>query len=125
MLKTVLLWILALFMLSAGVGHFVNAAEFIRIVPSFLPYPEALVYISGVCEIAIGIGLLIPKLRPYAAWGLIALLIAVFPANVNMAIHKIPFGPGPTPEWLLWARLPLQGVLLAWAWWYTRPSTSR
>jgi uncharacterized membrane protein len=59
--------------------------------------------------------------RRWAAWGLIALLIAVFPANVNMALNHLPFGRQPVPTWALWARLPLQAVLIAWAWSFTRP----
>ena len=65
-------------------------------------------------------GLLVPAMRRWAAWGLVALLIAVFPANVNMAVHRLSFGRYPVPSWALWARLPLQAVLIAWAWSFTR-----
>ena len=75
-----------------------------------------LVAISGACEILGGLGLLVPATRRWAAWGLVALFVAVFPANVNMAIHRLPFGKFPVPGWALWARLPLQAVLVAWAW---------
>lgn len=75
-----------------------------------------LVAISGACEILGGLGLLVPATRRWAAWGLVALFVAVFPANVNMAIHRLPFGKFPVPVWALWARLPLQAVLVAWAW---------
>ena len=78
-----------------------------------------LVYVSGFFEILGGIGLLVPATRRWAAWGLVALYVAVFPANVNMAVHRIGFDG---PSWVLWARLPLQAVLIAWAWWFTRPS---
>lgn len=120
LIKIVLLWILAFFILSAGISHFTSPEGFIRIVPNYLPYPKALVYISGACEILIGIGLLIPKIRPYAAWGLVALLIAVFPANIYMAMNNLPFGNTTPPEWAQWVRLPFQFVLIAWAWWYTK-----
>jgi len=124
--KRVLLWVMALFYFSAGVMHFVNAAFFIRIVPDYLPWHAALVYVSGVCEIGLGVLVLIPATREFAAWGIIALLIAVFPANVNMLVHRIPLREGTPPDMVaLWLRLPLQGVLIAWAWWYTRrPGTA-
>lgn len=81
--------------------------------------PRALVFVSGVFEILGGIGLLYPFSRSFSAWGLIALFIAVFPANVNMAVNRIGFGRKPPATWLLWARLPLQGVLIGWAYAYT------
>lgn len=111
--------LLALLMIFAGVCHFLKPKVFIRIVPHYLPYPRALVFISGVFEIVGGIGLLIPTVSSAAAWGLIALYIAVFPANLNMAIHKISIGKAPIHPVLLWLRLPLQLALIAWASWYT------
>jgi len=81
------------------------------------------VYLSGFLQIALGLLLLVPTLTKIAAWGLIALLIAVFPANIHMALHSHSY-----PEVnsiFLWARLPLQGVLIAWAYWFTRPEIHR
>ena len=91
-------------------------------VPASFPSPRLLVYMSGVAELAGGIGLVVPwpKLRRAAAWGIIALLVAVFPANVNMAINHIsPAGMHLSP-FALWARLPFQALFIAWAWWLTR-----
>ena len=120
--KQALLWVMAFFYGFAGVMHFVNAAFFIRIVPDYLPWHAALVYISGICEIVLAVLVLRPSTRVFAAWGIIALLIAVFPANINMAVNRIPLQEGTPPDMVaLWLRLPLQGVLIAWAWWYTRP----
>lgn len=80
--------------------------------PPWLPFPVAANFVSGAAEIVGGIGVLIPRLRRIAGWGLIALLIAVFPANVQVALHG---WPGVSiPAWILWARLPLQFPLLAW-----------
>ena len=125
-LKQVLLWLMGAFYLAAGIMHFVNAPFFIRIVPDYLPWHAALVYVSGVCEIALGALVLLPATRTVAAWGIIALLIAVFPANVNMLVHGIPMREGEAANMLaLWVRLPLQGVLIAWAWSYTRPAPRR
>jgi uncharacterized membrane protein len=120
LLKEILRVLLALFMITAGVLHFVTPAPFVKIVPPQLPYPLALVYISGFFEILGGIGLLIPLVSVAAAWGLIALFIAVFPANINMAVNNIKLEGIPHSPALYWARLPLQAVLIAWAWWYTR-----
>jgi uncharacterized membrane protein len=111
--------LLAVLMVVAGVMHFVAPAGYVRIVPRWLPAPGALVFVSGVFEILGGLGLLPRATRPWAAWGLIALFIAVFPANVNMAMNRIGFGRKPPPAWLLWARLPLQAVLIAWAYAYS------
>lgn len=119
-IKLILRLLLAAFMISAGVSHFRNPEPFVKIVPEYLPNPKALVAISGFFEILGGVGLLVPRVRRPAAWGLIALFVAVFPANVNMAIHKMPLG-GISNPLLLWLRLPLQAVLIAWAYWLTRP----
>ena len=102
-------------MVSMGVLHFTALSQFAKAVPAYLPDPQALVLISGVCEIAGGLALLIPKTRKPAALGLIALYLAVFPANVNMALHPDPWAPPPY-HFLLWLRLPLQLALIAWAW---------
>lgn len=117
--RTALRWLLAVGVTYAGVHHFTNPAPFVQIVPPGLPTPHALVAISGAAEIAGGLGLLVPAARRPAAWGLIALFVAVFPANVNMALHPDALGMGLKP-WQLWVRLPLQLVLIAWAHAYTR-----
>lgn len=122
--KTTLRGILSVCMIVAGVLHFAQPDPFIRIVPGFLPAPAALVYISGAIEILLGIGLLIPPLRQGAAWGLVALFVAVFPANLNMAINHIQIAGIPDSWWFQAIRLPFQFVLIAWAYWYTRPEAS-
>ena len=119
-IKSVLRVLLAIFMITAGTLHWVTPDPFVKIVPSFLPYPLALVYISGVFEILGGVGLLVPPVSQSAAWGLIALFIAVFPANINMAVNRIQMDGILDSDLLRWGRLPLQAVLIAWAWWYTK-----
>lgn len=120
MIKAVLRWLLALIMVGGGVNHFLSPAPYVAMMPSALPWHLPLVYLSGVFEILGGLGLLLPRTRRLAAWGLIALFIAIFPANLNMAINHLPLGDKHLPQWALWARLPLQAVFIAWAWWYTR-----
>ena len=117
MLNTTLRILLALFLVGAGVNHFIRTGFYLRMMPSYVPCHLAMVQISGVAEIAIGLLLLVPAWSAAAAWGLIALLVAVFPANLQMALHPDTF-PEFTPR-ALWLRLPLQAVLIAWAWWYT------
>ena len=92
---------------------------FEKIVPKMLPAPKLLVWISGVAEIAGGLGLLIPMTQRWAAWGLIALYVAVFPANINMAMNDLPLGRQKVPRWAQWARLPFQALFIGWAWLYT------
>jgi uncharacterized membrane protein len=115
MLRSVLRVLLAVAMVSVGVLHFARPGGFVSIVPSYLPAPLTLVLVSGFFEALGGVGLLVPRVRRAASYGLVALYIAVFPANVNMAVHHLPFGDSPTPEWLLLLRLPLQIVLIALA----------
>jgi uncharacterized membrane protein len=100
--------LLALFVLG-GIMHIVSPRMFIAIVPPFLPWPAALVAISGVAEIAGGLGLLSVRTRRAAGLGLIVLLLAVFPANIYMAWKGMML-----PAWILWARLPLQFLLIWW-----------
>jgi uncharacterized membrane protein len=113
-------WVLAGSMITVGLLHFVRSSQFVQIVPAVLPHPLLLVYISGVFEIIGGVGLLIPSVSAAAAWGLILLFIAVFPANINQAINGIAIEGVPHIPALYWLRLPLQAVLIAWAWRYTR-----
>ena len=108
--------LLATFMIFAGIKHFIDPAPFERIVPPYLPAPHLLVLVSGFFEIAGGIGLLVPRLRPVAALGLVALYIAVFPANIHMARYPDP-SYSAMMRVLLWLRLPLQFLLIRWALW--------
>jgi uncharacterized membrane protein len=123
--KTILRWVLTVAMCVAGANHFIVPATYLGMMPAELPAPLALVYISGVAEILGGLGLILPQTRKLAAWGLIALFVAVFPANLNMALNHLSLGTTHVPTWALWARLPLQGVLIAWAWWLTREDAPR
>jgi uncharacterized membrane protein len=118
--KEILRGILAVCIIIVGITHFIRPEQYARIVPPQLPYPVELVYISGFFEILGGIGLMIPFVSVAAAWGLIALFIAVFPANINMAVNNIPIEGIPHNQILYWVRLPFQAVLIAWAYWYTR-----
>jgi uncharacterized membrane protein len=114
--------VLAITMVAIGVDHWVNPAPFDRIVPPWLPWTHALVLVSGVFEVLGGVGVLVPRTRRCAAWGLIALYVAVFPANIHMAIDHVQLSPdGTLPVWAMWLRLPFQGVFIAWAYWMTRP----
>ena len=116
--RALLRWPLALFMVGVGALHFTGPEFFVRIVPDYLPAHAALVAVSGVFEILGGVGLLVPRARRAASLGLVALYVAVFPANVNMVVH--PELGGDVPAWLLWLRLPLQAGLIAWALWAGR-----
>ena len=113
---------LSLLFVGAGLMHFVLPKAFVSIVPDYLPSPRTLVVLSGAVEVAGGLGLFFPRVRRPAAWVLVALLMAVFPANLWMAQNPERFRP--LAAWQLWARLPLQVPLIAWAWLYTRPERS-
>jgi uncharacterized membrane protein len=113
---------LALFFVVAGANHFWNTRFYVRIMPPYVPYHEAAVYLSGVLEILGGLAVLHPATRRLAGIGLILLLIAIFPANIHMALNHIPRS---SPRWLLWLRLPVQFLFIAWVWWTTlRPPSS-
>ncbi len=113
------LYIMAGFYIAAGVYHFVNPRFFLNIVPTYIPlkYHSLLVQVSGVFEMLFGAMLFFEPTRSFGAWGLIALLIAVFPANIQMSVtfwqKKHPL------FWGTIARLPLQIALIWWAWTFT------
>ena len=117
-IKTVLKWLLAIAFIFAGINHFINTDFYLSIMPPYLPWHLAAVYLSGIIEIILGIMLLIPKTQKLAAWGIILLLIAVFPANIYMAMNVEKF-PQFSPT-MIYLRILLQFVLIAWAFWFTR-----
>jgi uncharacterized membrane protein len=107
----------------AGMMHFIIPASYVSIMPPWLPWHRGLVYLSGVLEIAGGVGLLVPRTRRAAGIGLILLLIAVWPANLQMVLNARAVGVPSWHEALLWLRLPLQLLLMVWAWRAARPAT--
>ena len=106
--------LLGAFFLVAGSLHFLKPKPYVATVPDALPRKLEIVYASGAAEIAGGALVLPERTRRAAGWWLIATLVAVFPANVNMAVNAERFRSVPEP--LLWVRLPLQGLLIAWVW---------
>lgn len=120
--KLVLKVLFAAFFIMAGVGHFTNEPFYMKLMPDYIPASlhRPAVVVSGVAEILLGVLLLVPRTSRLAAWGLIALLVAVFPANIYAYQHSEEIFPGLDPALHFW-RLPLQAVMIAWAWCYTRP----
>jgi uncharacterized membrane protein len=118
-------YVMGAFYVFAGITHFTSPGFFRQIVPPFLPAPAVLVALSGVAEILLGMLVMVPATRRMAAWGIIALLIAVYPANIHQALANPtlvdpPAWMGQPSQTALWVRLPLQFVLMYWAWRYTR-----
>ena len=114
---TVTRLLLALSFIWVGVQHFVAPGPFVGIMPSYLPWHLELVYISGFFEIVGGAGLLYPRTRRMAGWGLLALLVAVYPANIHMLVNEVYMEGMPREKWMLWARMPFQLVFalgIAW-----------
>jgi uncharacterized membrane protein len=106
--------VLGAFFLAAGTMHFVKPKPYEAIVPDALPAHREIVIASGLAELAGGAAVLCERTARPAGWWLIATLIAIFPANVNMAVNAERFRRVPEP--LLWARLPVQALLIAWVW---------
>jgi uncharacterized membrane protein len=120
-MKRILLFAMAMSYVAAGVNHFVNPGVYLPMMPPYLPWHRTLICLSGGAEVGLGLAVLIPSLRRAAAWGLILMLIAIFPANIHIAVHDIPlFGRAEGFGMWNWVRLPFQAVLIAWARWYTR-----
>lgn len=112
--------IAAVFFIFAGTLHFLKPEPYLRIMPPYIPWHVAMVRISGAFEILGGLGLLLPQTRRAAAWGLVLLLIAVFPANLYMATNSIETGGASIAPVFRWGRLPSQLLLIWWVLWCTR-----
>jgi len=123
--QSIALLLAAIFYVGAGALHFIKTDAYLRIMPPYIPWHLAMVRISGVFEILGGLGLLVQRTRRAAAWGLVALLIAVFPANVYMATNPIEAGAASIAPILRWGRLPLQALLVWWLLWCTKPLWDR
>jgi len=106
--------------ITVGVRHLTDPGLFLPMMPPVLPAPGPLVFVSGVAAVFLGVCLLIPGLRTVARWGLLAFLVAVFPANLYAAMEGIHLGEMTAPDWVLWARLPGQALLMAWVWWASK-----
>jgi len=122
-IKVILKYLLAFGFVLAGTNHFINPAFYMKMMPRYLPAHLFLIYLSGFFEILLGALLLTPRFARQAAWGIIGLLIAVFPANVFMAMNTELF-PEYNPA-QIWLRLPLQIILIAWAFWYAKPDHAK
>ena len=122
MIKPFSLIIMSWFYISVGISHFTDPNWFLQIVPPYLPFKLELVYVSGFFEIIFGLMLILPSWRYYAGWGLILLLIAVYPANIYLAFNETPqIALGISPFIASWVRLPLQFVFIGLAYWFTKP----
>lgn len=111
-MKSIPLYIMAALYVFAGVMHFIKPDNYMAIMPPYIPLHSQMVFWSGVAEVVLGIGLVFPATRSWAAIGLIVLLIAVFPANLYMATSEKFVA---LPRWFVWGRLPVQGLLIWWA----------
>lgn len=121
-------YLLAAFFSAAGILHFLRPAPYEAIVPPFVPLAHEMVLVSGAAELAGGLALLPERSRPLAFWWLTALLVAVFPANIYMAISPEEIRGLPQTDLMkvaLWLRLPLQAVLVYALWKATRPAPGR
>ena len=117
-IKTISIIIMSLFYIGAGINHFINPDWFVRIVPPILPFKITIVYISGIFEVILGSLLIFPKTRFIAGWGLILLLLAVYPANIYVALTN---GKAmDTSPMIAWTRLPFQFVFIGLAYWHSK-----
>ncbi|NQX00357.1 hypothetical protein HQ447_06825 [bacterium] len=114
MLRQISIIVLAVFFTVAGANHFLSPETYRPLMPEYLPWHLPLIYLSGLAEIAGGIGIMFRQSRRLAGWWLIAVLAAVFPANIHMLVNQVPLAGVAVPPWVFWARLPLQGALVAW-----------
>ena len=116
-MKFAALILASVFYIGAGMMHFIRPEFYLKLMPPFIPWHAAMVQLSGLCEILGGLGLLHPKTRRMAGWGLVALLVAVFPANLYMATNPVEAGAAAMSPLIRWGRLPLQALLIWWIDW--------
>jgi uncharacterized membrane protein len=117
-LKSALRVLLGLFFIGAGINHFLNPDFYIRIMPDYIPWHATMVYLSGLSEIAAGGILFVARWRVWAAWAIVAMLVVFLTVHLHMIVHAERYESVPLS--LLYIRLALQFVLIAWGWWYTR-----
>ena len=117
-MKRIFLYLLAAGYIGAGINHFVSPDFYLPMMPNYIPWHRFWIYFTGVAEVAGGVGLLLPKFRRAAAWGIIALLVCLLPAHIHMLQYPEPFD---VPYWALIVRLPVQALFIAYAYVYTRP----
>ena len=122
-MKKASLYLMALLYIAAGINHFASTKVYMEIMPAYIPWHLFMVYLSGVCEVAFGVLLLPAATRKVAAWLIIVLLMAVFPANVQMMLNDLHHHS--SNLWLTIVRLPLQLLLIWWAYTFTKPVSSR
>ncbi len=121
-LQRVSLYGLGLLFIAAGVNHFINPDFYLEMMPPYLPWHFELVILSGVLEVVAGLGVFVVRFRKASGLFMILIMIGVFPANLHMALNPADFAE--VPVWFLYFRLPLQGVLMWWAWVATRVDTN-
>ncbi len=117
MIRKLFTILLVVFWVAAGLNHFIHPEFYLQIMPPYLPWHLPLVYLSGVAEIIGGVAVAVPQARKWAGWFLLLVLLAVFPANIHMAMNEVQVGQAQLPPWALWARLPLQFLFAAWVYW--------
>jgi uncharacterized membrane protein len=124
-LKKISLVLLIIGYIAAGINHFRVPQFYIGIIPGYLPHPEILNTLAGIFEISFGLLLIFAKTRPFAAWGIVLMLIAFLPVHINMLSGHTHLASGTVKPVLAWARLFLQPVLILWAWWHTGEDVHR
>jgi uncharacterized membrane protein len=110
--------LMSIFYILAGTMHFIIPEFYLKLMPPYIPFHKEMVFLSGVAEVLLGFGLIAYKTRRWAAWGVIALLIAVFPANLHAYLSEVDLMG--TPKWALLVRLPVQALFIFWAYLYTK-----
>jgi|SRR5215217_5923620 len=119
--KKISLFLLIIIYLAAGINHFRVPDFYVALIPDYIPYPQLMNIMAGICEIIFGLGLMFKATRKWAAWGIVLMLIAFLPVHISMATSQpVRVGSTVVSPLLAWVRLALQPVLVLWAWWHTK-----